>query len=87
MGIDYSKLPEHIRGGMARYIEEGCPTGRFLEYVIKNKLVDSFGLADEINKYRMFDICDFLYNQAPIPCWGSEKKYNEWIKKGGLKGK
>jgi len=85
--IDYSRLPEHIREGMRRYIEEGCPPGRFLQHVIKNKLVDSFGLADPTNKVRMHDICSFMYNQAPLPCWGNATRYNEWIKKGGLKGR
>lgn len=85
--INYCKLPDHIQGGMRRYIEEGCPTGRFLQMVIENNLVESFGRADEINRERMFDICDFIYNEAPLSCWGSLKKYQTWIKKGGLKGR
>jgi hypothetical protein len=93
--IDYSKLPEHIRGGMRRYIEEGIIPGDFLQAVIKNNLVDSFGKADETNQARMFDIAGFMYNEAPIPCWNSSAKnrhvnpddiLKNWHEKGGLIG-
>jgi len=84
--INYCKLPEHIREGMRLYVERGCPVGAFLEYVITNNLVMSLGKADQINRARIFDICDFMYNEAPAPCWGSIKKYKMWIEKGGLKG-
>ena len=82
---DYNKLPEHIRPGMERYIEEGIIPGRFLSLVIQNDLVGAFGYADDINSSRLKDICDFMYNDVPIPAWGSKKKMEAWSESKGSK--
>jgi hypothetical protein len=82
--IDYSILPEYIQGGAQRYIEHGILPGGFLQAVICNDLKESFGKADDINIRKMFDIVSFFYNEAPLACWGSEKKMDHWIKIGGL---
>jgi len=79
--INYEKLPEHIRGGVKRYIEDGIPPGSFLIAVICNKLIDSFLRADDTNLESMIDIVDFFYNEAPSECHGSEEKMQLWIKK------
>lgn len=84
--LDMSKVPEHIRPGIEMYIREGRPVGKFLSYVICNKLKESFMYADEININRMFDIVNFFYNQAPFSCWGSEEKMKAWIEQGGENG-
>ena len=76
---NYSKLPEHIRGGVQRYIEEGIPPGDFLKAVICNNLKESFARADDINISRMFDIVEFFYNEVPGICWGSELDYKQWL--------
>lgn len=82
---DYNRLPEHIRGGARRYIEDGVLPGDFLQAVICNNLRESFVKADDTNTDRMFDIVCFFYNEAPSRCWGSEEKMYNWIKlkKGG----
>ena len=80
--MNYEILPEHIRGGMQRYIENCIPPGDFLTAVICNDLKNSFGLADDINKKRLFDIVNFMYNEAPSLCWGSYEKMNSWLSKG-----
>lgn len=77
--MNYARLPEHLRGGMKRYIEQYCPTGGFLEAVLENNLVEAFGRADEVNRERMFDIVNFLYNEAPADCWGSPAKVEAWL--------
>ena len=82
--IDYDKLPEHIRGGMQRYIDDGILPGSFLQAVIKDQLVESFSLADETNIERMFDIAGFMYNEAPRGCRGSKEVMMKWHEKGGL---
>jgi len=79
--INYEKLPEHIRGGVKRYIEDGILPGSFLIAVICNKLIDSFLRADDTNLESMIDIVDFFYNEAPSECHGSEEKMQLWIKK------
>lgn len=79
--INYSKLPEHCREGVKHYIEEGVPLGHFLTAVFSNQLVEAFGLADPVNTERMRDYADFLYNEAPSPCWGSKEIVAAWLKK------
>lgn len=85
--IDYNKLPEGLRGGVKRYIEDGIKPGDFLQAVICNKLMESFARADFDNSVRMYDIVEFFHNEAPLSCWGSVEDMNHWIKKGGLNAK
>lgn len=84
--INYSKIPEHCRDGVKSYVERGQRVGDFLTRVFENKLVESFGRADDINRGRMRDYVMFLYNDAPMECWGSEEKVKKWIDQGGLRG-
>jgi hypothetical protein len=76
--LNYKLLPEGLRGGAKRYIEEHIPPGDFLQAVICNKLKESFMCADENNTKRMWDIVNFFYNEAPGACWGSEEKMRAW---------
>ncbi len=78
--IDYSRLPEHMQGGMKSYIEDRFPPGGFLRAVLENKLVEAFGRADQINAERLKDYASFLYNEAPSSCWGSEENVEAWLK-------
>lgn len=77
--INYNLLPKHLRGAVRRYIENRMPPGDFLQAVISNNLVESFGRADEINILKMFDIVSFFYSEAPGLCWGSKEKMKKWI--------
>jgi hypothetical protein len=86
MKIDYSMLPEHIRYGMFRWIEFGNVPGHWMTMVLQNNLVQSFGFADSTNRERMSDIVNFIYNEAPSPCWGSEDKMKQWAESGGARG-
>jgi hypothetical protein len=83
---DYSTIPEHMRDGARLYIENGIPPGSFLTAVISNDLFGALGKADEINRDRIFDWCRFFYNEAPGGCYGSAKRFDDWIAKGGLAG-
>jgi len=76
---DYSKLPGSLQNGMKRYIEEGVIPGHFLRAVLENNLSESFARADDMNRLHMYDIVSWMYNEAPIDCWGSEKKVKAWI--------
>lgn len=80
--FNYSLLPDHMHGGMQRYIENRIPPGGFLKAVLENNLSAAFGSADHINRERMFDIVGFLYNEAPSGCWGSPEKVRKWTEEG-----
>jgi len=76
---NYEKIPEHIRESVKGYVEKGIPVGSFLTAVICNDLRESFAMADDINRDRMFDIVSFFYNEPPITCWGSRENMDKWI--------
>ena len=44
--LDYTELPEHLRGGLREYIERGRIPGGFLMAVIQNDLTNAFGFGD-----------------------------------------
>ncbi len=77
--IDYSGLPEHIREGFQRYIEERCEMGGFGMAVVENDLKEACGRADSTNARRLWDIVAWLYNSAPSQCWGSPEKVAAWL--------
>lgn len=82
----YDDLPEHMQDGMRLYIERGIEGGSFMMAVLCNDLMGACGRADHINRERLFDYCNFLYNEAPSSCWGSSEKVEAWIARGGLHG-
>jgi hypothetical protein len=71
-------LPEHMRGAMLRWIENGINPGSFLTAVLENNLLEAYGRADYINQQRMKDYMQYLYNYAPSGCWGSPEKVAKW---------
>lgn len=83
---DWSLIPEHMRGGLRLYIEEGIEPGSFLTAVLCNDLRGAVGKADHINIHRIVEWMQFLYNHAPAGCWGSKENYEAWIKHGGMRG-
>lgn len=74
------RLPEHIRDGLENYIEHHRAVGHFLTAVLSNDLLEACARADQTNRYRLFDIVDWLYNEAPSVCWGSPEKVGAWLK-------
>jgi hypothetical protein len=86
-GMVRYQIPEYMRPGILRWIEEGIIPGGFLTAVIENNLRESFDKADDQNMFRIHSYLLFFYNCAPAPCWGSIKKVKEWANKGGLKEK
>ena len=79
--INYSILPEHMREGAQRWIENGIYPGDFLTAVIHNDLTGAVGRADHINRNRLHDIVSFFYNDAPHSCWGDPEKTKAWHEK------
>ncbi len=80
-------LPEHMREGMARYIEFGQAPGSFLTAILCNDFMTAAGRADDVNKNCLYDYIYFLYNHAPAGCHSSESNFKEWVRVGGLRGR
>ena len=68
------------------YMLFGSPCGYFLQAVMKNDLMESFGRADRVNRDLMFDITSWLCRCPFRQALGSPEAYNEWIKIGGAIG-
>lgn len=79
-------IPEHMHGGMLRYIEKGIRPGDFLTAVLSNDLFGAVGRVDTTNRHRLFDYTTYLYNYAPGSCWGSGEAVKAWVESGGLEG-
>ncbi len=77
--LRYERLPEGLRGGMQRYIEQGVPPGHFLTAALTNDLRGACERADDVNRHLLWEIVNWLYNEAPSPCWGSPAKFDAWL--------
>lgn len=77
--INYESCPEHVRGGLKRYIEDCVEPGSFLVAVLSNDLFGAFGKADIKNRYDMFEIVSWIYNNAPNNCHGSRDIVRAWL--------
>lgn len=75
---DYAQLPERLRGGAKRWIEQGIQPGSFLTAVICNNLREVFGQADDGNRAGLFQIVFWFYNEAPGLCWGNVARAQKW---------
>lgn len=77
--IRWERCPEHISEGLKNYILNNISTGGFLHAVLVNDLFGAFGRADEINKEQMHQIIQFLHNEVPAVCFGTQEKYIAWL--------
>ena len=72
-------VPEHDVDGLFLYAFHGIRPGSFLEAVLSNDLMESFGRADHINREKILEICRFIYLELPHGCHGSRDKVGEWV--------
>lgn len=84
--LNYNLLPHHMQEPFRLYIENGISPGSFATAVLENDLMGAMGRADDINRHRIWDICNFVHNEAPHTCHGSEERVEAWIATGGLYG-
>lgn len=75
---DYN-VPEHTQDALTRYIENRLSPGGFLTSVLSNDLFGAMGRADIMNRYAIYEICMWLYNEAPSNCFGSPEKVREYL--------
>lgn len=74
-------ISKEIIDSLRRYVEKGIPTGGFLQAVLENDLMGSFGRADKENRGAMWEICNYVYNDIPSSCHGSPEKVKAWLNK------
>jgi len=76
----YMRLPEDLQTSVARWIEEGnaYDLPGFMVACLQNNLMDAVARADNANFQRLPDIMRWIYCNAPIDCWGSKEKFENW---------
>jgi len=74
-------VPEHLVGGLTRYVIMGINPGDFLTAVLSNDLMEAFGRADRNSLAGLEGLMKFIYNYVPSACHGSKEKVSAW--KGG----
>lgn len=76
--MNYSSIT-HVIPSIQRYVQHRIPTGGFLESVLSNDLREACGRADGQNRYLIYDIVHYLYNNVPGQCWGSSERVSAWL--------
>jgi hypothetical protein len=76
---DYPLIPSYMYEGIANYIVCHIAPGGFLSSIIRNDLKGAVNLADNENIGAIVSYVKFLYNHAPIDCWGGEKQFDAWL--------
>ena len=62
------------------YVRHGVKPGGFLTAVLQNKLKEAYQCADDYNTEHMWHLVKHLYWEIPAEAWGSEEKFEKWIK-------
>ena len=73
-------IPDYMMGGVKRYVEKGITPGHFLTAVICNDLSEAVSRAIGDNVKNIAAYMGYFHNEAPMGCWGSKKKMDNWIK-------
>lgn len=83
--INYSTLPADLEPYMRRYIEFGRAPTPFLTAILSSSLAEALDDSERVEG-DMFPVIEFLSDEAPLRCWGSDAAVREWIGIGGLRG-
>ena len=78
--LNYDTMPNNLGDSIKRYIEKRIEPGRFLHAVLRNDLQKSFGYADSTNRYLLFEIVQWLYNEMPGETWGSKETVANYLR-------
>lgn len=84
-GINYDRIPEHMKEYMRKYIEKGEPMGGFLTAVFANDFKNVVARADDTNIQILREYASWVYWEVPQGCHGSYEIVEEWIKKKNRK--
>ena len=76
--LDRSAVPEHLRAGLLRWMVDGIVPGSFLSHTLQGDSAGALLRADPASAAGMPALLDWLYNYAPINCWGSAARFTSW---------
>ena len=79
------EIPHRMRQSLIGYVNKHHDVGDFLHAVISNDLAEAVGRADVENIQVIPAYVNFLWNCAPMACWGSAAKYQNWTNNAAQK--
>lgn len=65
-------IPDHMHGGVIRWVCFGIRPGSFLTAVLKHDLFEAVRSGDEENQDALVGWVKFFYNYAPTACHGAD---------------
>lgn len=83
---DWSLIPPHMHDGVVGYVMKGWRPGGFMEAVLTNDFKGSYTQADMENLYALRGWAQFVMAHIPAMAQGTEKRFEDWIKVGGIEG-
>jgi len=75
---NYRLIPARTMSPMVKWVTVAQPTGDFLYAVLTNNLKEACNRADDENIEALYHIVCWLYNHAPLGCWGSVENVKGW---------
>lgn len=72
-------VPRHLIPSLVEYVVDRCPTGRFLEAVLSNNLIETMQRADNSSLAGLVPLMSFIKWHIPADCWGSPEKVKAWL--------
>ena len=81
---NYELCPANVAASLAAWIDKGRHGGDFLDAVLSNDLAKAVPTADTTNRPLIPEIVQWLYNEAPVGCWGNSDKVQDWAANGGV---
>ena len=81
-------VPEHLRGGLTRYVEQGIrPGGGLLSILMDRRLSEVLAACDDEALAGLRNVHKFLFSYVPGICHGDAKRVYDWIDRGGILGR
>ena len=62
-----------------RYVMHRIEPGSFTRSCLENNLMEAMGKADIHNRYRLHEICSYIFNVLPRNSWGSHENVKSWL--------
>lgn len=79
-------IPNHMHGGLTRYVERGVRPGDFLLAFLQGRLDEAYQRADAMNRASWAGWENLAHDYLPPECHGSVEKVAAWMEHDGLFG-
>lgn len=73
-------IPERIQRALHNYIHNRIRPNTFLIAVLSNDLYNAIKKSTNEEYLALTQICNWVYRNAPMICWGDEETVKNWLK-------